>query len=109
MPIKVGSVEVLLTTPNSPSGRYDGLRPGTTLLKSGHKAAPERAPILVDTIFESDVAVTMRDGTILRADIYRPATADDGGTKVPVILCWSPYGKRGGALRCPMSCCRLAK
>lgn len=38
-----------------------------------------------------DVPATMRDGTILRANVYRP---DDGGTATyPVLLTRLPYGK----------------
>lgn len=36
-----------------------------------------------------DVPATMRDGTVLRADVYRPDTRD----KVPVILMRTQYGK----------------
>ena len=38
-----------------------------------------------------DVAATMRDGTVLRADVYRPQTSDP----VPVILMRTQYGKSG--------------
>ncbi|MFC9739399.1 CocE/NonD family hydrolase [Streptomyces noursei] len=37
----------------------------------------------------TDVGATMRDGTVLRADVYRPVTGD----KVPVILMRTQYGK----------------
>jgi putative CocE/NonD family hydrolase len=37
----------------------------------------------------ANVAVPMRDGTMLRADVYRPATS----TAVPVILMRTQYGK----------------
>lgn len=40
--------------------------------------------------YERDVAVTMRDGTIIYTDIYQP----EGATGVPAIVAWSPYGKR---------------
>jgi putative CocE/NonD family hydrolase len=40
---------------------------------------------------EGDVPATMRDGTILRADVYRPRTSD----AVPVILMRTQYGKSG--------------
>ena len=39
--------------------------------------------------FDRDVAVTLRDGTIIYIDIYQP----EGATKVPAIVAWSPYGK----------------
>jgi putative CocE/NonD family hydrolase len=38
---------------------------------------------------QNDVAATVRDGTILRADIYRPAR----GGPYPVLLMRTPYGK----------------
>jgi uncharacterized protein len=43
--------------------------------------------------FEHNVKVTMRDGTVLRADIYRPAA--DG--KFPVLLQRTPYDRRNFA------------
>jgi len=45
--------------------------------------------------YERDVAVPMRDGTIIYTDIYRP----EDGTNLPSIVAWSPYGKRGGYAR----------
>src|ERR1700741_496505 len=38
---------------------------------------------------QTDVGATMRDGTILRADVYSPETSD----AVPVILMRTQYGK----------------
>ncbi|MCV7252054.1 CocE/NonD family hydrolase [Mycobacterium hackensackense] len=52
-------------------------------------AAAGRGPCAVDT--EHDVPATMRDGTVLRADVYRPRSAD----AVPVILMRTQYGKSG--------------
>lgn len=40
---------------------------------------------------EQDVAVKLRDGVTIYADIYRPS---DTAEKVPVIVSWSPFGKR---------------
>jgi len=42
-------------------------------------------------ICEQDVGVKMRDGVMIYADIYRP---EDETKKIPVILSWSPFGKR---------------
>ena len=41
---------------------------------------------------ERDVPATMRDGTVLRADVYRPA--DPSADGLPVLLSRSPYDKR---------------
>lgn len=38
---------------------------------------------------EFDVPATMRDGVVLRANVYRP----DGPGPYPVLLCRTPYGK----------------
>jgi predicted acyl esterase len=36
-----------------------------------------------------DVPITMEDGVVLRADIFRPV----GAGKYPVIITYGPYGK----------------
>jgi uncharacterized protein len=56
-------------------------------------AATTTRPTDYPILFESDVTVTMRDGTKLRADVYRPKAAG----KFPVILQRDPYDRRGGA------------
>lgn len=42
-------------------------------------------------IFEQDVAIPVRDGTVLRADVYRPDAA--AGERFPVLMSLSPYQK----------------
>lgn len=42
---------------------------------------------------ERNVAVPMRDGVILRADVYRP----EGSGPHPVLVLRTPYGKHGGS------------
>jgi len=46
-----------------------------------------------DFILQQDVAVEMRDGVVLRADIYRPHT----GEPVPTLVYRTPYGKHNAA------------
>ena len=41
------------------------------------------------TVAETDVTAAMRDGTVLRADVYHP---EQGGS-YPVLLCRTPYDK----------------
>jgi uncharacterized protein len=55
-----------------------------------------------EIVFERDVAVTVRDGTILRVNVFRPP----GGGPHPAILSAHPYGKdnlptprRGGGFK----------
>jgi putative CocE/NonD family hydrolase len=55
-------------------------------------SAPEgcQAPIRFPTVIvDENVAVPMRDGVALRADVYRP----DGGAAVPVVLSRTPYDR----------------
>ena len=55
-------------------------RPGVTVL-----------PAPAGVVAEWDVPVAVRDGTLLRVNVFRPATGDP----VPVIVCAHPYGKDG--------------
>ncbi|MFC2044981.1 CocE/NonD family hydrolase, partial [Chloroflexota bacterium] len=48
--------------------------------------------------YERDVALPLRDGTIIYIDIYRP----DGATNLPAIIAWSPAGKRRGYAAIPI-------
>ena len=41
-------------------------------------------------VIEEDIAATMRDGTVLRADAFRP----DGPGRFPTLLSRTPYDKR---------------
>ena len=45
----------------------------------------------MDVKVERDVEALMRDGTVLRADVYRPAS--DDGARRPVLLNRTPYDK----------------
>ena len=53
--------------------------------------APVFAGEHYDVIVEHNVPAKMRDGVVLKADIYRPKA--DG--KFPVLLTRTPYDKRG--------------
>jgi predicted acyl esterase len=44
-------------------------------------------------ICDQDIAVTLRDGTIIYTDIYRPVNSAE---KIPCIISWSYFGKRPG-------------
>ncbi|MEX0832131.1 MAG: CocE/NonD family hydrolase [Nitriliruptoraceae bacterium] len=46
---------------------------------------------VTDVTVNRNVEAEMRDGVVLRADVYRPAT-DDGAAR-PVLLCRTPYNK----------------
>lgn len=57
---------------------------------SGRATSPvEKGCSMSDLIFERDIAIPLRDGAIVHANLYRPA---DGG-RAPVIMTMGPYGK----------------
>jgi predicted acyl esterase len=95
MPLKIGNIDVLqvaITTPEAPESFYNGFKPSIQTLSKGHKRLERSRPFSVETIYERDVKIPMRDGVLLRADVFRPANEKE---KVPAILPWSPYGKSG--------------
>ncbi|KAL1631889.1 hypothetical protein SLS56_004251 [Neofusicoccum ribis] len=81
------------TPPSAPRSRYPGFKPSTVVLKAGTVRREGSRPLTCDIIFERDVAVTLRDGTTIYTDVFRPV----GDEKVPAIVAWSPYGKQVGA------------
>ncbi|HKQ97381.1 MAG TPA: CocE/NonD family hydrolase [Candidatus Polarisedimenticolia bacterium] len=50
---------------------------------------PSSIPELGNFVVEANVPVPMRDGVVLRADVYRPS----GAGRHPVLLMRTPYGK----------------
>lgn len=77
------------------SVRYPGFAPGETVLPAASVHEEGALPLPCDILATRDVAVGLRDGTTIYADIYRPVGAAD----VPAIIAWSPYGKRAGAIQ----------
>jgi predicted acyl esterase len=73
-------------------GQLSNFEPGTQILKAGSQLTPAFRPLTVDIVFEKDVAVTLRDGTLTHVDLFRPVGTD----QVPVIVAFSPYGKGQG-------------
>ncbi|KAJ4350602.1 hypothetical protein N0V95_004606 [Ascochyta clinopodiicola] len=63
-------------------------------LSVGHKKRLGCRAFTTPTIFESDQVLVLRDGTKLRADIFRPKTDE----KVPGIIMWGPYGKTNSGM-----------
>lgn len=72
-----------------PEARYKGFRPGTTVLPAGSRHSKRALRLPCDIVRDKDVALNMRDGTTLYADVFRPST----GAPVPAIVNWAPYGK----------------
>ncbi|KAL1645323.1 hypothetical protein SLS61_008393 [Didymella pomorum] len=92
-------VQVPLDKINPPTignGGYAGFNPRSEVLQAGWKYDhPDAHPLTSDILVEHDVAITMRDGARLYADIYRPPNTDD---KVPALIMWSPFGKKFNGL-----------
>ena len=61
------------------AGGYPGFNPGSSV-EDGVR-------------IDRDVAVPMRDGVMIHADIFRPAEVDAPQPLLPAIVAWSPYGK----------------
>ncbi len=77
---------------DSPGVRYPGFNPSVTTLKKGTLMQKGALPLPCDIIFERDVAVTLRDATVIYANVFRPT----GNSELPAIIVWSPYGKDKG-------------
>lgn len=91
----VGDIPVLqrpVTALDAPTSNYGGLDPVTKKLPEGFKKSSSYRGFRACTILEKDIEIPLRDGKIIRADVYRPADFDD---KVPALVAWSPYGKSG--------------
>jgi predicted acyl esterase len=70
-------------------------RPGTTtILKAGSIQGQGHRPLLCDILVESHVPITLRDGVVIHANIYRPPNVPFG--TVPAIIAAGPFGKDGG-------------
>ncbi|MDJ0112735.1 peptidase S15, partial [Rhodococcus erythropolis] len=89
--IAVGLCVVGLTVPSAvasadPTGGSDG---------QAWLAATEAAPQYPGVAVEWDVPITMSDGTVLQANVYRPADASGRAveSKAPSVLNITPYTK----------------
>ncbi|KAF3038119.1 hypothetical protein E8E12_005248 [Didymella heteroderae] len=81
-----------INPPTVGQGGYAGFNPRSEVLPAGWKYDhPDAKPLTSSILVEHDVAITMRDGAKLYADIYRPPNTDD---KVPALIMWSPFGKK---------------
>lgn len=94
---KVGDIDVSFTKANPNFHHWwSEFSPSVQTLPKGWKREPGRRAVKEDLIWEKDVAVPLRDGVILYADVFRPAKLD--GQKLPALLAWSPYGKTGSGM-----------
>jgi predicted acyl esterase len=95
----VAGIEVIFREANRDfSKRWSGLNPSTRVLPAGWTKAPGRRALHQDLIFERDLAISLRDGVRVWADIFRPPSSEK--EPVPAIIAWSPYGKQGNGWSC---------
>ncbi|MCL3997005.1 CocE/NonD family hydrolase [Streptomyces lavenduligriseus] len=66
-------------------GNYPGFAPGSRVADGMR--------------IDRDVEIPVRDGSVLYADVHRPA--DPGAAPLPVLISWGPYGKHGGRSTAP--------
>src|SRR4051794_29655454 len=99
MALRVGPIDVLhkdSTRPDGPGVNDSHYlepdpEPRSRLLLKGHRRTAQNRDLGANTIWDQEVPLVMRDGTILRADVFRP----EGDDKFPAIVAWSPYGNSG--------------
>ena len=77
---------------DAPRERYPGFKPEKLVLKAGSVRREGAMPLPCDILLERDVAIKLRDGVTIYADVFRPV----GDEACPAILAWSPYGKEIG-------------
>jgi predicted acyl esterase len=108
MPVACQVAYKPISKPEVGVNNYQGFMPGKTeVLRKG--ANPHSAKALESDIrIDHDVEIKVRDGCRLYMDIYRPADTKDD-EKLPIIISWSPYGKKYSALHmlpiCVWNCC----
>jgi predicted acyl esterase len=97
MTSKLSSMQVPITKLSPPEvgvNGYQGFNPRTEILPEGWNGF-DSAPLPCEIQVEHDFAFTVRDGTKLYADIYRPPNCSE---KIPALLCWGPFGKKFNGL-----------
>lgn len=87
----------------SPEGFESVHRPFETVsrvLSRGWTEQDGVRPMAVDTIWDKDQPIKLRDGTVIYCDVFRPASSED--TPVPALIAWGPFGKssNGEMLSC---------
>ena len=82
-------------SPSDPAARDAGTHPGHVSLRAGSVHSKGGLPLPVDLELDRDVQIPLRDGVLLRADVWKP----EGAGPFPTVLSYTPYGKAGGYWR----------
>ena len=78
--------------PEAERARAGHFKTETLVLKKGTIRREGAMALPCDILLEKDVPVTLRDGTVIYTDVFRPVDEE----KHPAIMAWSPYGKEIG-------------
>jgi len=70
-------------------GKYHGFDPKKITYAKGTRLFASTLPLACDIEMDQDVAITLRDGVKIYADVFRPA----GQGRLPTIMAWGPYTK----------------
>ncbi|MFW7347924.1 MAG: CocE/NonD family hydrolase [Pigmentiphaga sp.] len=70
-------------------GKYHGFDPKKIIYAKGTRLFASTLPLACDIEMDQDVAITLRDGVKIYADVFRPAGQD----RLPTIMAWGPYTK----------------
>lgn len=93
----IDGIEVIFKDTNRDfSKRWKQFGPCREILSKGWRKAEGRRALDEDLIFDRDIAITLRDGATIWADVFRPLSSNK--QPVPAILSWSPYGKQGNGM-----------
>ena len=93
-PVNEGDIVYFPTPKITEKHHYKLSTKSVQVLKAGTVQVDGHRPLLSDILVEKHIAITVRDGTTLYADIYRPANAP--AANVPCIIAAGPFGKDGG-------------
>lgn len=101
----VDNIEVMTRPANSLSKAEHSipeLNPHSVVYKKGTAVKKGYMPLPVDIELVQDIAIPLRDGTVLYGDLYRK----QGEGSVPVILVYTMYSKQGGNFNENFSVCK---
>lgn len=88
---KDGTQVALADTSREPQRCWQKFDPATVVLPNGWEREPGYRPLPVETIWQRDTPIRLRDGTVLYADIFRAKAFEH--TPLPAVISYSPFGK----------------
>jgi len=95
----VGSIQVKFCKGDSAKDHklYPGFKQETKVLPQGYVHKEGALALPCEILWERDVPITLRDGTKIYTDVYRPPKMIKEG--FPAVISLGPFGKNGGVNR----------